>query len=474
MTTPTPSIDDKYLNLSLHEIVIHARTLWLSASKESDLQEVENLYRHALRTNQQEKDKRKRRKVDENLEDDSDGSGGEDFEYDCGSSSNDCVKNINNKKRKSSQNLSLLKPSECKKACEKLALLHCQSGRSKKAKAILARLGYVCRLSGAVLDYDVTTPIVEMSDEESIINKDPINGKKKSKKIQNNLDFNEDSSAELIGNKSDPPCCVLDYFVSKHEIKILRSIFESTTANYWTSHDYAVEPPSPYFSYIIPLKDCVSTYGFVGELIHKIYQNETLRLKFPKLKEATKVEMWAHNRPHASGHQMHFDSDDEGRGGVRNPIISTIIYITAGCGGPSLVTNQTLQHDHLATKGWLCYPKCERLVAFDGRYLHGVIPGKGVQSGRRVTLMFAFWCDIRTRDGEVPGSARPFPHKEEGVEWAHMLTSPGKKQDKCETSNVNAVEADPIRIDRVYETLGGKKWSKSKGFPQYDSVFQGF
>jgi hypothetical protein len=39
---------------------------------------------------------------------------------------------------------------------------------------------------------------------------------------------------------------------------------------------------------------------------------------------------------------MHFDSDDEGVGGVRNPIISTVIYLTDGVGGPTLVTDQVL------------------------------------------------------------------------------------------------------------------------------------
>jgi hypothetical protein len=34
---------------------------------------------------------------------------------------------------------------------------------------------------------------------------------------------------------------------------------------------------------------------------------------------------------------MHLDSDDEGRGGVRNPVMSTIVYVTAGSGRPSLL-----------------------------------------------------------------------------------------------------------------------------------------
>ena len=41
------------------------------------------------------------------------------------------------------------------------------------------------------------------------------------------------------------------------------------------------------------------------------------------------------------------------RGGVRHPIISTVLYLTpGGLGGPTLVTDQTLKKEQLATKGW--------------------------------------------------------------------------------------------------------------------------
>lgn len=51
---------------------------------------------------------------------------------------------------------------------------------------------------------------------------------------------------------------------------------------------------------------------------------------FPAIKRATAVEWWAHCRGHSSGHQLHFDSDDEGAGGVRNPLVSTVLYLTGG------------------------------------------------------------------------------------------------------------------------------------------------
>ena len=179
---------------------------------------------------------------------------------------------------------------------------------------------------------------------------------------------------------------------------------------------------------------------------------------------------------------QHFDSDDEGRGGVRHPIVSTILYITAeetsnderakSTGGPSLVTNQKLTDIRLATQGWMAHPKSERLVVFDGRYLHGVVPGKSFQKGRRVTLMIAFWEDIQVRKGVGPGSARPFPTNDL-PKWAGQLVSP--LEDDCSFINYDScVETAPIKLDRIYETLDGKPWRRGKGMPSYDSVFQGF
>lgn len=184
-----------------------------------------------------------------------------------------------------------------------------------------------------------------------------------------------------------------------------------------------------------------------------------------------------------AGHQLHFDSDDEGQGGVRHPIITAIVYLSdntspaqrqpgcrdsnsaagagldsgtvSGCccgacgaeqagscgcvqqewvGGPTVMTDQVLGGP-LATQGWLAHPATNRVVFFDGRYLHGeravlgrgcwvaaarrlalrthgecdqgmcwaagagVVPGRGSapSDGRRCTLMMAFWRDLKCR-----------------------------------------------------------------------------
>ena len=98
-------------------------------------------------------------------------------------------------------------------------------------------------------------------------------------------------------------------------------------------------------------------------------------LKFPECKEANYVEWWAHCRPHCDGHQLHFDSDNEGKGEVRNPIVSSVIYLTSsGVGGPTLVTTQKLRDSSLPANGCLITPKENQIGFFDGSLLHGVIP----------------------------------------------------------------------------------------------------
>ncbi|KAL7531166.1 hypothetical protein ACHAWF_003652 [Thalassiosira exigua] len=441
--------------LSPPDAVAAARSLWLTATCQSDLDEVERLYRWALSSKAQANDSSVSNKS----------VGGE-------SDSDEPPR------KKSKSGHCGLDREQFTQAGEKLALLLCQSGRCKKARRGLASMGFTCRLASQVLDYPSA-------------GKATINAKK-----------------EI----STPPCQIIDGFLSRLDLKRLCAVFASPEANYWTDHKYAVEPPSPYFSYVIPLKEIRQEengkrpFGFIGDLVEKMISCPILCEKFPKLRShANFVEIWAHNRPHASGHQMvnedcsvtkifapnpltsfllsqHFDSDDEGRGGVRNPVISTILYITNNTGtnghgnvtgGPSLVTNQKLSDVRLATQGWMAHPKYQRLVAFDGRYLHGVVPGKGYETGRRVTLMLAFWESIQIRTGEGPGSARPFPSGENLPEWACQLVAPSDGDKNCHRYD-SCSETEPINLSHIYETLDGKPWKRGMGMPSYDQVFQGF
>ena len=97
------------------------------------------------------------------------------------------------------------------------------------------------------------------------------------------------------------------------------------------------------------------------------------------------------------------------------------------------MTNQRLSGP-LATEGWMVMPKLNRLVMFDASYLHGVIPGRGLNpvlyanhttqsaaaaaaagvggDGRRLTFMVGFWRDISAtpRGQGKAGPGQPFPY----------------------------------------------------------------
>jgi hypothetical protein len=320
-----------------------------------------------------------------------------------------------------------------KEAGDKLALLLLQSGRNREADEILQSLGYACRLAV----------------------------------------FSSSSRA----SSSSPQCRMYDNYLTPTQLDILRSVFQSPDASYWTDHNYSVEPPSPYFSFVIPLNTSSTAtastpgeeFGFLGDLVHRL-QNHVASSWKPAVQHATRCEVWAHNRPHCTGHQLHFDTDNEGCGGVmKHPMVSCILYLTEG--GPSLVTNQRLTSRNLADRGWLCHAVPNRLVVMDGKVLHGVPPGNpkcGGSSSRRVTLMVAFWKDIRVR--EDGGAARTFPRQ---PAWAQTLLQPLEESSSSTTGGGTAVE--PEALDCVYEQVGdGKPWTPVMGFPDYEQVFQGF
>jgi hypothetical protein len=364
-----------------------------------------------------------------------------------------------------------------KLAMEQFCMILCQSGRAKEAEPWLQRLGYTCRLASCILDYPTT------------------------------MDDGCTSTSDGKGNphqlsKPTIACHVWDLLLSPSQLKLLQEVFHDPQADYWLSHNYQVEPPSKFFSYIVPLQrhktqdntldvTVDDKFGCLGTILTKLHSH--LISQFPKLSSATAVELWAHNRPHPTGHQFHFDSDNEGQGCmIKNPIMTVIVYLsagTSGVGGPSVITNQTLVTPHLASRGVLCHASTPgRVVAFEGNLLHGVIPGKasddngsGDGNCRRVTLMLAYWRRIRVRPSQEPGAARPFPLADADADattkttlWNELLVRPLSEQDEDAQQHKTAVEKNPIPIDHVYETLEGAPWTKAMGFPEYDQVYQGF
>jgi len=375
-------------------------------------------------------------------------------------------------------------PDQRQQAGEKLALIYLQSDRAKQADKILVRLGFTCRLARSILDYEY--------DSSS------------STTLENARAGDAKSSSDTI------PCCIYDDFLSNSERSLLQSIFLDPTNSYWINHNYTVEPPSPYFSYLLPLfssqpDDEDSGGGGREGLRSLVYRLRDFLAQhhseqFPNVEKAQYVELWAHNRPHATGHQFHFDSDNEGcptdgAAVIRNPICSCVLFLTDGsaAGGPSVVTNQRLASRHLATRGWMCPAAVNRLLAFDGKVLHGVIPGKQQRqqspshpsaptrsqtqpaSARRVTVMLAFWRRIRVRgDNEEgrPGAARLLPTQ---PEWARQLRAPLAREATTTTATTMPVAKQPIQVTPVYESVpDGAPWTRQKGLPDYEQMFQGF
>jgi hypothetical protein len=314
----------------------------------------------------------------------------------------------------------------------RLAFWLIQSNRVSEGDEILRSLSFECRLSSRILM-----------------------GKRMSQQKGTNNSF------------VDLPCRVYDRFLSPSDVEQLWSVFGDVESSYWTDHNYSVEPPSPYFSYLLPLKG-LDNFGFLGSLIARL--RDCLQDWQPLLKTCSHCEMWAHNRPSATGHQLHFDTDNEGRdSNVRHPVATAIVYLT-DAGGPTLITNQRKTSRYPADKGWLCNPVVGRITALDGRVLHCVVPGQPVtDSKRRVTVMLAFWRRIKVRDETSPGAARRFPDE---PPWAQILKGSSiSSQVPSWDRSKDCVDPEPL--DHVFETLRGEPWSATAGLPSYDCVFQG-
>ncbi len=92
-----------------------------------------------------------------------------------------------------------------------------------------------------------------------------------------------------------------------------------------------------YFSYLYSFRDRPAS-NFIEQVIDIIYQNliatdchslaglsssacvESLRT------EATQAEWWVHSRPHSSGHQFHFDSDETALYGGEHAQVSNCLH----------------------------------------------------------------------------------------------------------------------------------------------------
>ncbi|KAJ3224318.1 hypothetical protein HDU81_008623 [Chytriomyces hyalinus] len=363
-----------------------------------------------------------------------------------------------------------------------LILLLIQLGRSNEAAPLLESGGYKYRLSDAVLAYS----------------------------------FAENSKGPW--RLHDIPFVkAIDSALPDPALRYLQKAFARDSV-FWKEHYYG--PDTPYFSYshALPTPNEKQTHprSSMDQLIHYVHKLVTKLL--PQVSEAKSAEWWVHSRVHSAGHQLHFDSAHEGKSGAAtsgdnktkkrrvgpvHPIASCVIYLSEGCGGPTMVTNQRLG-DPLADRGWMVESRVNRLVVFDGSVLHGVIPGKGVCSdagsdeGRRTSFMIAFWdhVDIKPSPDNTPGSGRPFPYDvNKAVYTWPQLHQPNTNENWPGAVPENLHHVIPAPLEGVWEAIGetvAEKesdavqailteddlelgYSKSRlGLPNYNLVFQGF
>ena len=196
-------------------------------------------------------------------------------------------------------------------------------------------------------------------------------------------------------------------------------------AKFWKENHYG-DPRTGFFSFqhkLPPFGSLDHAGGSVqsgmDSFLHHIWKVSSTAV--PEVKKATYVEWWAHSRAHCYGHQIHYDSiPGNKKGSPKHPIISAITFLTADCGGPTLVTDQTISSQQ-STKGWLAHPKTNRMVCFRGSQLHCVLPGAGhspSKNARRTTFMAAFWLEDPCHGIDFASLART-PQKRKGSKVAN-------------------------------------------------------
>jgi hypothetical protein len=233
------------------------------------------------------------------------------------------------------------------------------------------------------------------------------------------------------------------------------------------------------------------------------YDVPTVYLSFFVASAPYSAEWWVHSRPHSNGHQLHYDSDEtrimSGRAPA-HPIVSTVLCLNDDIGGPTVVTNQRLAGP-LATEGYMVLPKTNRMVMFDAQYLHGVIPGRGLNprphnNQRRLTFMVGFWKEIAAKDRglDTAGPGQPFPDLgRTKYTWPAEMTiaafehSSASSTGKGSTPTTTPVE--PLRLSAIWEPiesgvqgLSGEAAAAARRnvptsvaeTPHYSTCFQGF
>ena len=193
---------------------------------------------------------------------------------------------------------------------------------------------------------------------------------------------------------------VVDQALSASNLRSLAAIF-GRDAGYWEAHAGS----DGFYSYNVPLDDEGPLGGFLRAL-----------RPAAGVDEATSGEIWAHSREADGAHQLHYDLDEaalRSTGETRSPIASSVFYLETidNDGAPTLVMERRLGDGSTNAAGWLCAPRPNRLLTFDGSLLHCVvppIPAPADAARRRVTVMVGWWGpDVTVGDPARPSPNRP-------------------------------------------------------------------
>jgi hypothetical protein len=281
-------------------------------------------------------------------------------------------------------------------AGQRLLLLLCQSHRCHQADEILSRLGYKYRLSECVLNYPTS---LSLNNSNAQLLKSAVAA----------------SPSTYLNNPHIPQIAVVDNILPEVMLHQMQQVFAPNSL-FWKAHHYdalqSLSRTVGYFSYVYPFKERKAM--IIEEQVTDWVMQIAIEQGFD-MSSANYAEWWVHSRVHASGHQMHYDSDEKhiARGGKpRHPIFTVVLYLSdEGFGGPTCLTNQKLNGQR-GNCAWLCPTKPNRLMLFDATYLHGVLPGVGTvgDGQRRVSFMIGFWSSLSSiLTGEKPGAAHCFP-----------------------------------------------------------------
>ncbi|CAE7457047.1 P4H11 [Symbiodinium natans] len=269
-----------------------------------------------------------------------------------------------------------------------LALLLSQLGRHEEADHWLRQLGLTWKLNPSVLDGSCLTGPTCRGDANFV--------------------------------------AAFDDALPRELLQLLQDAFQAGSA-FWKEHKY---PTPNFFSYNEKLQP--GGAAAEGAPLIRMAASHVKSLavaSFPAIfgcsgcdRKVSSVEWWAHTRPagSGSGHQLHYDLDEVSLPSLKegslphHPLVSCVLYLSCGSAATAsttLVTDQTLKPGSRASRGWLCEPRVNRVLLFDGSLLHGVIPNLALQatdpSEPRVTLMLGLWGEQGPCGSPAPSPTQP-------------------------------------------------------------------